>query len=150
MFSFVLGAVAGFGLVAAGDQKGQSAQALDGAWTVVCYEKDGQPQADAKGMAVKAENGTLTCAGRDGKPAITLKVACGPNGTVRVTEMGADAAAPAADAKAGVFVRTGDYLAISVNADARPGEARDGAKPDQDAKPRCTLLLRREGKGDEK
>ena len=76
------------GAAAAEDAKGVAGRSLDGAWTVVCYEKAGQPQADAKGMTVKAEGGTITCSGRDGKPSMTLKVAFGPNGTVQVTEAG--------------------------------------------------------------
>ncbi len=40
---------------------------LDGNWTVVCLEKDGQPVADAKGKTVTAKDNTFTCTGKDGK-----------------------------------------------------------------------------------
>lgn len=148
MFKFALGtAVACLALataIAAEDNKAPTAKTLDGAWTVVCYEKDGQPQDEAKGLTVKADAGTITCTGKDGKPAMTLKVVFGPNGTVQVTEAGADASAPAAAARAGVYVLTQDLLAISVNeeagADPKPAVAGQGGRS------RCNVILKRDGK----
>lgn len=146
MLKFALGtAVACFALVtsaAAEDNKAPTAKTLDGAWTVVCYEKDGEPQPEAKGMTVKAEAGMITCSGKDGKPVMTLKVVLGPNGTVQVTEVGADTAAPAPAARAGVYVLTQDILAISINeeagADPKPAVAGQGGKA------RCNVILKRE------
>ncbi|MDB5306614.1 MAG: hypothetical protein JWO38_816 [Gemmataceae bacterium] len=133
------------GSAAAEDAKGSGAKSLDGAWTVVCFEKNGQPQADAKGMTVKADAGTITCSGRDGKPALTLKVAFGPNGTVQVTEGAGDTSTPGA-ARSGVYVLTQGYLAISVNDDAVVAGADPKAAADgQPAKSRCSVILRREG-----
>ncbi|MBY0456583.1 MAG: hypothetical protein K2V38_04545 [Gemmataceae bacterium] len=145
MFKFATSvAVACLALVtaAAADNKAPNAKTLDGAWTVVCYEKDGQSQADATGMKVKADAGTITCLGKDGKAAMTLKVAFGPNGTVQVTEVGADTAAPAAPARAGGYVLTQDMLAISINeevagTDPKPAEGQGG-------KARCNVILKRD------
>ena len=148
MYNFVLGTVvACLALVttaAAEDAKGPDVKSLDGAWTVVCYEKGGEAQAEAKGMAVKAEAGTITCSGKDGKAAVTMKVVFGPNGTVQVTEVGADTAAPAAPTRAGVFVLTTDFLAISLNTEAVPAGA-DKATIDAANKSRCSIVLKRDG-----
>ena len=145
MLKFAIGtAVACLALVTAGaaDNKGPTAKALDGAWTVLCYEKDGQPQADAIGMTVKADSGTITCSGKDGKPTMTLKVAFGPNGTVQVAEVSADTAAPAPAARAGVYVLTQDLLAISINEEVAATDPKPAAG--QGGKARCNLVLKRE------
>jgi hypothetical protein len=149
MYRYLLGTAVAccalVGMAAAEDVKGTTAKSLDGAWTVVSYEKNGQPQAEAKGMTVKADAGTITCSGRDGKPAMTLKVAFGPNGTVQVTEAAGDSSAPTS-ARGGVYVLTQEYLAISVNDDAAPA----GADPKPvaggpQARARCSVILKREG-----
>lgn len=88
MYRYLLGTTTALAALmgpAAAEDAAKGARALDGAWTVVCFEKNGQPDADAKGMTVQADAGTITCTGRDGKPAMTLRVAFGPNGTVQVT-----------------------------------------------------------------
>lgn len=155
MYKFALGtAVACLAVVATAagqDNLAPTAKTLDGAWTVVCYEKDGQPQADARGMVVKAEAGTVIFTGKDGKVALTLRLAFGPNGTVQVTETGADTAAAAPAARAGVYVLTKDFLAISVNEDTA-GTTPRAAVEGQGGKARCNVILRREGTraGDEK
>jgi hypothetical protein len=146
----MLGTAAAFfalaGAAAAEDAKGQAGRSLDGAWVVVCFEKNGQPQANAKGMAVKAEGGTIKCSGADGKPAATMKVAFGPNGTVQVTELNADATV-AAPARAGVYVLTRNHLAISVNDDTdAPTTAGNGPS----ANSRCSVILQREESSNEK
>jgi hypothetical protein len=148
MYNFVLGTVvACLALVTpafAEDAKGPDAKCLDGAWTVVCYEKSGEIQAEAKGMAVKAESGTITCSDKDGKTAMTMKVVFGPNGTVQMTEVSNDTTAPAATARAGVYVLTTDFLAISLNTEAAPTGA-DKATVDAANKLRCSVILKREG-----
>jgi uncharacterized protein (TIGR03067 family) len=148
MYKFALGtavALVALGMsAAAGDPKGMDAKRIDGAWTVSAYEKDGQAQAEATGMAVKADAGTITCSGKDGKAALTMKVEFGPNGTVRVTEVSSDSAVPASPAKAGVYVLTADYLAICIHETAPAGgdgKASDAAP----AKSRCSLFLKRDG-----
>jgi hypothetical protein len=149
MYNFMLGTVvACFMLVApvvAEDNKAPTSKTLDGSWTVVCYEKDGQPQPDAKGMTVKADAGTITCSGKDGKPAMTLKIVFGPNGTVQVTEAGADTLAPAPAARAGVYVLTRDVLAISINEEAAGADPKPVAVEGQGGKARCNVILKREG-----
>ena len=148
MYNFVLGTVvACFVLVTAAgaeDNKAPTAKSLDGAWTVVCYEKDGQPQAEAKGMTVKANAGTITCTGKDGKAGLTLKVAFGPNGTVQVTEVSADTTARATAARAGVYVLTQDILAISVNEEIAGADTKPVLEG-QGGKARCNVILRRDG-----
>ncbi|MBP3959854.1 hypothetical protein J8F10_31790 [Gemmata sp. G18] len=148
MYNFMLAtAVACFAVVSpafAEDAKGPDAKCLDGAWTVVCYEKGGEAQTEAKGMTVKAENGTITCSGKDGKPALTMKVVIGQNGTVQVTEVGTDTSAPATPARAGVYVLTNDFLAISLNTEAAQAGA-DKATTDAANKKRCSIVLKRDG-----
>jgi len=147
MYNFVLGnVVALFAFVApitAEDVKGPDAKCLDSAWTVVCYEKGGEAQTEAKGMTVKAENGIMTCSGKDGKPAMTMKVVIGQNGTVMVTEMNADSSAAATPARAGVYVLTNEILAIGLNTEAAPAGA-DKATTDAANRNRCNIVLRRE------
>ncbi len=144
MLKFVFGlSVACFALAApaaAESPKGPDAKSLDGAWTVVSYEKNGEAQADARGMTVKAEAGTITCSGKDGKAAMTLRVVFGQNGTVQVSEAIGDASATAA--RAGVYVLTQDVLAISVNEEA---SADTKAVEGQGGKARCAVILKREG-----
>jgi uncharacterized protein (TIGR03067 family) len=148
MYNFVLGSViACFALTTpavALDGKGPDAKCLDGAWTVVCFEKDGKVQTESPGMTVKADGGTITCSGKDGKPAMTMKIVLGPNGTVQLTEVAADTAAPATAAKPGVYVLTRDYLAISLNSENIPADA-DRATTDAANKSRCSIILKREG-----
>jgi hypothetical protein len=147
MYRFVFSAVvACFAIVtsvAAEDNRAPTAKCLDGAWTVVCYEKDGQPQNEAKGMTVKADAGTITCAGKDGKPAMTVKVSFGQNGTVQVTE-GSGTASPVSAARAGVYVLTQDFLAISINEEIAPAGADTKAVDEQGGKARCNLILKRD------
>lgn len=140
-------AIAFFTLASASgaDDKSTVPQSLNGAWTVVCLEKNGQPQAESKGMTVKADAGTFTCSGRDGKQALTLKLAFGPNGTVQVTESTGDTSTPTA-ARAGVYVLTEDILAISINNDVvQPGADAKPASDNPTAKSRCSVILKREG-----
>lgn len=122
----------------ADDTKVSPAKSIDGVWTVVSYEKDGQPQADAKGMTVKAENGTLTCSAKDGKPAMTMKLTFGPNATLMATETTGETSTPTA-AKKGVYVLTQDYLAICVHEEAKPTDAN----PKPEIKGKCTVILKR-------
>jgi uncharacterized protein (TIGR03067 family) len=151
MRSFLLGSVVVFLVsiapVAADDTKTSSSKSLDGAWTVVCLEKNGQPVPDSHGMTVKGEGGTITCTGRDGKPTMTFKLDFGPNGTVKVTETEtANSSASPASAKAGVYVLTRDYLAICVHdANAKQGANGQVVADGPQSKSHCTVILRREG-----
>ena len=125
------------------DKAGQMDKALDGQWTIVCLEKNGQPMPEAKNMTVKCEGNTITCSAKDGKPAMTLKVVFGQNGTIKVTEQTASGTQPAevgkpADTagrdpaamgtKSGVYVMTSDYLAVCIHDDARGASDRNGGR----------------------
>ena len=118
------------------DQKSDRAIAasLDGSWTVLNLEKNGQAVAEAKNMTVKAKDGTFTCSAKDGKPAMSLKAEF--TNTGHLTAQATEGENSTAVAKAGVFVLTGDYLAICLH-DATG----------TDAKTKCTILLKREGSG---
>ena len=138
-FSTMVACLALAASVSADDTKGPDSKCLDGTWTVACYEKNGEPQADHKGMTVKVSAGTITCAGKDGKPAMTMKAVLGSNGTIRVTE----GESSAAHAKSGVYVLSKDTLAICLHADKT---AEGDTKAAADApKPHCTIILKREG-----
>lgn len=125
--------------------------AINGSWTVVCLEKNGQPVADAKDMTVTVTDNTVTFKKRDGTTQMkAMRFEFGPNGTLRVSEPGDDGkftappkisgatgtpggAGTAGDAhgmKTGVYVLTHDYLAVCVHDQAagggRPGTAQPG------------------------
>jgi uncharacterized protein (TIGR03067 family) len=125
----------------AGDAKGPDAKCLDGAWTIACFEKNGEPQADHKGMVVKVTDGTITCSGKDGKPAMTMTAVLGSNGTIRITET--DSSNPNNNkTKSGVYVLSKETLAICVHGDKTGGTVvTSGEEP----KPHCVIILKREG-----
>lgn len=125
------------------DRAASADKSLDGQWTIVCLEKNGQPMPEAKNMTVKCEGNTITCSAKDGKPAMTLKVTFGQNGTIKVTELNATGTQPAeagkpADTagrdsaamgtKSGVYVMTSEYLAVCIHDDARGASDRSGGR----------------------
>ncbi len=143
------------------DRAAPADKALDGQWTIVCLEKNGQPMPEAKNMTVKCEGNTITCTAKDGKPAMTLKVVFGQNGTIKVMEQNATGTQPAeagkpADtagrdpaaggAKSGVYVMTSDFLAVCIHDDARGAGGRgadatpavDGGRPGADREAAAT------------
>ncbi|MBN9517267.1 hypothetical protein J0H58_01915 [bacterium] len=113
---------------------------IDGNWTIICLEKDGQPVADARNMAVSIRGNTITfnkSGTTDPAPGMrAMRVEFGHNGTIRVSEAddnkfstapaaqpGAPSGTPSAT-KAGVYVLTHDYLAVCVHdTGARTGTA---------------------------
>jgi len=115
---------------------------LDGNWTIIALEKDGQPVAEAKNMTVMAKGNTITCSAKDGKPAMTWKVEFAEMGMVKVTAIEGD------DSKmlesSGVYVLTKDMLALclhnSKNDKTEPTTVTSG--PNQ--KSRCSIILKRE------
>jgi uncharacterized protein (TIGR03067 family) len=121
-------------------------QSLNGTWTVVSLEKNGQPQPDAKNYTVKAEGNTITCSSQDGKPAMTWKVDFQPNGQIRVTEQDQQGGSPAAqpgkpadtagrdnaNQKSGVYVMTSDFLAVCLH-DNNAGGGNAGGNTDRSA-----------------
>lgn len=121
---------------------------IDGNWTIVCLEKNGQPVADAKNMTVSIRGNMITfnkAGTTEASPNMkAMRVEFGQNGTVRVSETDdnkfgstAPATAPGttpgtpgtgapAGTKSGVYVLTQDYLAVCVHdagAGTRPGTA---------------------------
>lgn len=139
--------------------KADKANAMDGTWTVVAIEKDGQPMQGAKDMTVTIKDNTITCNGKDGKQAMTVKFEyTGPGkakvmmtdgGTTGAT--GTDRKEPAtADKKDGgkegskeaVYVLTSEYLAVCVHDD----KADSGAiTTNPSSKSKCSILLKRSG-----
>ena len=115
---------------------------LDGNWTIVALEKDGQPVAEAKNMTVMAKGDTITCSAKDGKPAKSWKVSFADMGTVKVTATEGDNAKPTESS--GVYVLTNDMLALclhnSKNDKTEPTTVTSG--PNQ--KSHCSIILKRE------
>ncbi len=115
---------------------------LDGNWTIVALEKDGQPVAEAKNMTVMAKGDTITCSAKDGKPAMSWKVSFADMGTVKVTATEGDNAKPTESS--GVYVLTNDMLALclhnSKNDKTEPTTVTSG--PNQ--KSHCSIILKRE------
>ena len=139
MFAFLVSATF---FAAAPDDKAKPSEnapavSLDGNWTVLAAEKDGKPMPDAKNMTVTAKGNTVTCSGKDGKPATTMKVEFGPNGTITVHETSASAGTDKATEKKGVYVLTDNYFSLCV---CDCGE-KAGAEP----KNKCTFVLSRTG-----
>lgn len=140
--------------------KPQATASLDGSWTVVCYEKNGQPMAEAKDCTVTVKDNVATFTPKDDKTKImAIRIECGQNGTIQATEMtGASAENKPADrqqAKSGVCVKTQDYVAICIHdTGANKAGATPNAKTDQDigteTKSYCTVILKRAGGSDRK
>jgi len=67
--------------------QGSMTHSLDGNWTVVALERQGQPVADVSGMTVTVRNGTVTF---DGGPATSrmqpMRIEYGALGTIRVSD----------------------------------------------------------------
>jgi uncharacterized protein (TIGR03067 family) len=115
---------------------------LDGNWTVVAIEKNGQPVEDAKNMTVMAKGNTFTCTGKDSKPAMTWKIEFGGQGTVSVQVQEGDGAAMA---KKGVYVLTKDMIALCLHAEESAAGAVTTTGPN--TKSHCSIILKREGAG---
>jgi hypothetical protein len=88
---------------------------LDGNWTLVSYERDGQAVAGSANTQVKVANNMVTCNGPTAADTKTMKFEFGPQGTIRVTD--AKEGGTWAKAKTGVFVLTNDYLCVCLHDD---------------------------------
>lgn len=128
------------------DTSKSQSHALDGTWTVVAIEKNGQAMPDAKDMTVTIKDNTITCSGKDGKQSMTMKMdftspgqarvmmtdgsgTSGTGGTGGTTDRGtgtggtggADRGTGKSDDKGGskqaVYVLTNDYLAVCIHDD---------------------------------
>jgi len=144
------------------DRDASKGVSLDGNWTILCFEKDGQPVPDAKKMTVKINNNTVTCHCPTKNETKMMRLEFGPHATIRVTETGEhrDSDKPKTGEhrdsdkpKTGVCVLTNDFVAISLNQDTgnkvdgeRTSLKVDGSfteKPQM--KSQCTLILKRSG-----
>jgi uncharacterized protein (TIGR03067 family) len=142
------------------DKADAKSDKLDGTWTVIAIEKDGQPMQDAKDMTVTVKDNTITCSGKDGKQAMTVKFEfTGPGkAKVNMTEGGTTGATgtpdrkdpAAADRKDGgkegskeaVYVLTGEYLAVCIHDDTNKTGA---VTTEPSSKSKCSIILKRGG-----
>jgi uncharacterized protein (TIGR03067 family) len=132
-----------------------AAPAIDGNWTVVSYEKNGQPMAEAKDCTVTVKDNTFTFSPKDGSTKMkAMRAEFGPMATLKITETdaistNAPADKSAGEAKQGVYVLSQDYLAICLHDTAgrpTPGENRETTGRDQKTasnKSYCTVILKR-------
>lgn len=122
---------------------------LEGTWTVVCFEKDGQPVEDCKNSQVTIKNNRITFEpkeGKEGKGPKTLRLQFAQQGKLRVTEIqDSTSDGDPADAKEGVYVLTQDYLAVCVHSEksATSADAAGTVAIEPNAKSRCTVILQR-------
>src|SRR5438105_15886873 len=69
------------------DTQPGAAPSLDGTWTVVALEKNGQPVPDARNMTLTIRNNVATCSGgAEANRPKTMRFEFGQNGKIRVTE----------------------------------------------------------------
>lgn len=118
---------------------------LEGSWTVLCLEKDGQPVPDAKDMTVTLKDGALTC--QCPKTKMTMKIEFTGPGKGKVTA-GAAKEGEKAETKDAVFVMTNDYLAICVHDEQATTGSVTTYTPS--SKSACSLVLKRSGSRDRK
>jgi len=147
---------------------------LDGTWTVLCVEKNGQPMTDAKMKTVTIRNNIITCNSTENHDMKVMRIEFGPEARVRVTDITNDPNAANAGikntggrntestgkehAKSGVCVLAKDFLAICLHDDAKAETASNASdrtstslKPNENfvshpnAKSKFTILLKRAG-----
>jgi uncharacterized protein (TIGR03067 family) len=132
-------------------QEAAKTATLDGNWTVVCYERDGQTVDAAKNATVTYKDNTLKFEAKDGTTKLkSMRVEFGKEGTLRVTEidsvLSAEKSAGADPTKAGVYVLSKNYLAICLH-DEVTGKDAAGAERTTASLPatksQCTIFLKR-------
>jgi hypothetical protein len=64
-----------------------SAHSIDGTWTVLCFEKNGQAVPEAKNMTITIRNNVATCSGDEKSRPKAMRLEFGQNGMIRVTEL---------------------------------------------------------------
>jgi hypothetical protein len=128
---------------------------LDGTWTVVAFERNGRPVADADTMSVTIRNGLITFTGGDESARLRpMRLEFAPNGMVRLIETPpadppgtrpgttppdapkterpvAPGSTPGVPARTGVYVLTRDFFVLSLNDTpaATDTAARPGTTP---------------------
>jgi len=142
---------------------------LDGNWTVLCYEKDGQPVEAAKDAVVTIKDNMVQFQAKDGTSKIkSMKLQFDRPGHLRVTETDATSGSGTTgsgrgttggtadhSAKAGVYVHTKDYLAVCVHDDATAtdrgqgttgsgqGSTTTSGRSSGSEKGKCTVILKK-------
>lgn len=137
--------------------KANKATALDGTWTVLSAEKNGEAVKDAKDMTVTVKDNVITC--NCAKSGTTTRIELtGPGkGKVTTTEgkekdgdrtIAKDGAK--GEAKEAVIVLTTDYLAVCVldekptlGGDGKPRERNPDAAYQPSTKEQSTVILKR-------
>jgi hypothetical protein len=124
------------------------AASLDGNWTIITMEKNGQAVDKANNMTVTVKDNVVTFSDRAGgepsKDIRALRLSFGPNSTIQVTEAGADgkfsdqpgqrtpgtpgtpgSPGSAQGSKSGVYILTNSHFAICIHDDSarNPGDA---------------------------
>lgn len=138
------------------DEKSTSANQakLEGTWTVICMEKDGQPQEDCKNAQVTIKDHMITFEpkeGKEGKGPKNLRLQFAGQGKLKVTEVeGSSSTNDSANGKEGVYVLTGDYLAVCVHSEKSGTQNTDDAagavSTGPTSKSKCTVILQRSSK----
>ncbi len=135
------------------DRDNMAKVSLDGNWTVLCVEKEGQPMPDTKKMTVSIANNVVTCKSDVKHDMKSMRLEFGPDATIRVTEMNDRGVAE--KAKTGVYVLSKDILAICLHDSATntTNAGTDGERtsrkidaafaPTPHTKSHCTMVLRR-------
>ena len=118
--------------------KSDKAHALEGTWTVLSAEKDGQPMQDAaKDITCTVKDNVVTCTCP--KSGTTIRMECTGPGKAKVTMTeGKDTKG---DAKEAVYVLTNDYLAVCVHDAKTASTGTDGFQPS--SKSHCSIILKR-------
>jgi hypothetical protein len=120
---------------------------INGSWVVLCYERDGNPVAEAKNATVTIKDNLISFQAKDGSSKIkSMRCEFVKPGHIRVTEI--DAVSTTGDrsatdqVKEGVVVATKDYLAVSLhdNSEQRRGQI---VTENPTVKPKCTVILKR-------
>jgi hypothetical protein len=173
MYAIILAA-----LLSADDKAGQPAAAggrpgdlIDGTWTVLSVEKNGQPVPGAKNMTVHVKDNIVTFDSRGGEADKDnkgdngnkgqmpgMRVSFGPNGTILVAEANGDGVIESPGArppvggrshgsvKTGVYILSHDYMAICIH-DVAPQPIQQAGAPLLTSGPtsqtRCTVFLKR-------
>ncbi len=141
-----------------GDRDATPKFSLDGNWSVLSAEKEGQPMPDAKKMTATIANNTVTCNSDSKHDMKTMRLEFGPQATIRVMEM--NERGTVEKTRMGVYVLTKDILAICLHdtpattTSVRPDGERTSLKIDGQftatphTKSNCTIVLRRADKTD--
>jgi len=146
---------------------------LDGTWTVLSVEKNGQPMTDAKMKTVTIRNNIITCNSSENHDMKVMRIEFGPEARVRVTDVSNDRNAanndaantginnnstPNEHAKMGVCVLSKDFFALCLHDDAKTNttsntseDTRTSMKADENfiahphSKSKFTIILKRAG-----